>query len=215
MKTLLALFLIFFSSLSLTNARTVTIAKEHFSFDLPDSWIETPKDEILYSAKDESQTGSGILKLSAIDILKFPNSENHVIDAEYIKGVKEGMSAQASKIGATVEFPGEGPITINGVPTYLVQSKMTLPNATVLYQRVYPIAANDNIYLLTLNSVDPNQDSVLQGIANSFKFDSSPTLPDPMRNALSYKIGEVVGTLLFLLAGYYFIRWVSKLGSRR
>jgi len=208
MKFLLATFLILVGSLPIANAKTVNIPQEHISFDIPDGWSELPKQGMLYAAGDDAKT-------SEVVILKLDNRENRVIDADYVKGVKEGMTSQADNIRATVEFSSEGPVTLNGVPTYQVQSKMTFPNLRISYQRIYPIAANGHIYALTLQSMDPGMDAEFQSIANSFKFDSSPTLPDPMRATLSYKIGQIIGTLLFLLAAFYFIKWVIRLGGRR
>jgi len=208
MKSLFALLLILIGGLQIAGAKTVNIPEEHFSFEIPDAWSELPRQGLLYAAGNDAKT-------SAVVILKLDNKENRVIDADYAKGVKEGMASQAENVGANVEFLSEGPVTINGVQAYQVQSKMTFRNSKVSYQRIYPIAANGKIYAVTVQSIDPDKDAELQAIANSLKFDSSPVRPDPLRATLSYKIGEVVGTLLFLLAAYCFIRWVIKLGARR
>jgi len=189
MKSLLAAFLILSVCLPLA-AKTIDIPEEHLSIDIPNEWTSASQSGTLLSAADANNN-------SGITVASFPNTQNQAITPGFIAGMEKGMVEQGPKINATVEITARKPATLNGIPSYSVQSKMTFPNSKIVYVHTYPIAVNGKYYVIALRTLDADKDPELQTIANSFRFTTPPTLPDPSRNSLAYKLGQVTGFILF------------------
>jgi hypothetical protein len=145
----------------------------------------------------------------------FPNTQNDAVtDDRIIAGMKKGMIAKAASQGQQTEITAEGPVTVNGVPSYVLQSKTLLPNSKIVYVRSYPIAANGKLYLLSLQTLDPANDSELQGIANSFRFSTPPDLPDASNPSAAYRAGQIAGYAVALAAIFLIIRALIGMGRR-
>jgi hypothetical protein len=125
--------------------------------------------------------------------------------------MEQGMVEQGPKIGATITISDQNPTTLNGVPAYLIHSKMVLANTKTVFESTYAISANAKLYVISLQTMDASTETELQTIANSFHFITAPELPDPSRDTLSYKVGEVMGVFIAILGAYLTIKFLAKL----
>jgi hypothetical protein len=128
--------------------------------------------------------------------------------------MERGMAESIKSKGGTLTVDSQTPQSLNGVPCYLIQGQIALPTGKVIHVRNYVISANDKVYGLLLETLDESTDTELLTIANSFRFLSPPQLPDPMANSLSYKIGQVTGFFIFLLAAFCTIRFFARMITR-
>ena len=214
MKFLYVAVVLMFYASPIALAATVPLAGEQASVDLPDTWTAQPQ-------QADPSAPSSSLVLSALNAEKnamlqvqvFPNP--HAVMAaqpDFVAKIKDNISNQIVSHGGQVQFTSEGPITIHDVPAYQIQytAKPQSPSSPSLMGRNYLIAANGKLYLITLRTVDAGADADLQAIANSFHFDSPPTLPTPqvaghrIRYYLAAAGGVVV--LVALGAGFYYYR---------
>jgi hypothetical protein len=201
MKSLFHASLLLVLLAATASAKTVTISGENFTIDLPDAWNQSARPDLLLFASDAGGA-------SAIAIRKFPNENDEVINTGFIRDMKQGMVEQGRSIGTNVAIEAESPLTLGGAPAYLIQSRMIPRDSKSIAVRTYVIDANDNFYILSLQSTEPALDAQLQAMAQSFHFTVSPRLPAGAPDALGYQIGRVIGVVLVLVVAAALIKRV-------
>jgi hypothetical protein len=201
MKSLLCIPLFLALLATAAGAKTVAIAGENLSIDLPDAWTQSDKPDLLLFASDAGGA-------SAIAIRKFPNETDESIGSGFIRDMKQGMVEQGRSIGTNVAIEAESPLTLGGAPAYLIQSRMIPPNSKSIAVRTYVVDANDSFYILSLQSTEPALDAQLQAMAQSFRFTVPPRLPTDGADALGYQVGRVIGVVLVLAVAWVLIKRV-------
>jgi hypothetical protein len=201
MKSLFHSWLLLVLLATVASAKTITIAGENFSIDIPDAWTQQARTDLLLFASDAGGA-------SALAIRKFPNENDEVINTAFIRDMKQGMVAEGRSIGTNVAIEAESPLTLGGAPAYLIQSRMIPPHSKSIAVRTYVIDANDNFYILSLQSTEPALEPQLQAMAQSFHFTVPPRLPAGAPDALGYQIGRVIGVGLVLVVAAALIKRV-------
>ena len=144
--------------------------------------------------------------LSALGIIVSSNGSQRQADTpDFIRGMTQGIVDKAQAGGSTIKVIDAGPKMLNGVPAAFVQTQQTYPNHQTIYSRAYTVAANGRFYRLSLDTNDPKQDPVLEGIAESFRFAPPPQIPGP-NDFIVHRVGEMVGVVLILGVVIFFFR---------
>ncbi len=193
----------------MAGAKTVSLASEQASVDIPDTWIE--QSPPANASSTVIVTAISAEKKSMVQVQAFPNPRGALAaQPDLVTNIKNNISNQYVAHGGQVQFTGESKVDLSNVPAYVIQYTVTMPSGPALMARSYQLAANGKLYLITLRTVDAGADADLQAIANSFHFDSPPTLPTPqvaghrIRYYLAAAGGVVV--LVALGAGFYYYR---------
>jgi hypothetical protein len=134
MKSLFHSWLLLVLLATVASAKTITIAGENFSIDIPDAWTQQARTDLLLFASDAGGA-------SALAIRKFPNENDEVINTAFIRDMKQGMVAEGRSIGTNVAIEAESPLTLGGAPAYLIQSRMIPPHSKSIAVRTYVLAA--------------------------------------------------------------------------
>ncbi len=196
-----ALALVLSASAAL-EAKTVELPGQAASIDLPDSWTAQP------------QTVVGAPSVSSLILAAINPEKTSMLQIQFcgnphgllagqpnlVTSTKDQISNQIAARGGQVQFTSEGRIDLNTVPAYLVQYTETTKSSKQIFTRLYQVAANGKLYLITLRTVDSASDPGLQTIAGSFRFDAPPTLPSPPVSHHWLKIALVAGAGVAVLA---------------
>ena len=171
-------------------AKTVTVPDETISLDLPEGWEQSDRPGMLIFARE----GPYLLQ-----VVKSPNPLNVVIDSGVVGNIKHGMQARADAAGGTITFGDEGPLNLGGAPAYVVHAAQTAGSSTAQIS-LYVVDANKSLYAINLVTTGSMPDSTVQGVVDSFRFTSPPTLPESTFERRAYKLGFFAGVLLVLAA---------------
>lgn len=201
MRILLA-FALIFAALSLVRATPVELTGENVTLDIPDDWKTLQKPAatapsgavpIFNAANPEDTAGLTVMLCSNANQVTVTNPG-------FIAGVKNSITASALSKGNSVQFTGEGPTTLNGVPAYLLQHGLTLPDAKQVLCHTYLIAGNRKLYLVLTQTIDAGQIPALDTMATTFRFDTPPEIPVPPVLHRRLKIALAVGAGLLAVA---------------
>jgi len=211
MKSLSLVLALLTTGLGTLSAKPVDLPGEKLHLDIPDSWTSSnPGGPIIFSATDDKNT-------TLVNLLKMPNDQADGVDQpEFDNGVKEGFTNKVKNQGMNVTVAQEGLTTLNGVPFYNFQGTFSAAGGQTTTFHVYVTAANGQIYMLSLQSLDPNPDAEFVGIANSLNFLTPPALPDPNRpKTQSEKIGYYMGMFIAFLAVVSIFKWILRPKKQR
>jgi hypothetical protein len=212
MRNLCVALALLLLSWTVAGAKTVVLNGQGASIDLPEDWNGGQS-----AVDSKSTTASVILTASdarqscGLQLLVCANPKGLLaIQPDVVAHTKEAIINQTAARGGKATFTGEGQVALNNVPAYLFQYTETTAASKQVVTRLYQLAANDKLYLISLRTLDPSSDSVLEGIANSFHFDSPPTLPVPVTppHHLRYYLMAAAGVvvLIGLGIGFYYYR---------
>jgi hypothetical protein len=196
-------------------AKSIDLPDEKMHFDIPDDWVSSQVQipaAVFYAANAQNTT--------VCVLIAMPNDDQEGLDQpSFISGFKDGMLKQMAGQGGTATVTHEGPLTIDEVPFYLFQGVFKMANGNTLNFRAYVSAVNGKIYGLILESLDATADSQFEGVANSITFQGTPVLPDPSLRkedtSTAYKVGQLFGYVIGVLAMLVTGRWLLKLVRRR
>ena len=192
-------------------AKTVDLAGEQASVDLPETWTASAQ-----PAEAASTTTSVILsavnaeKTTMLQILVCENPRGMLAtQPDLVAGIKDSISNQILAKGGEVQFTTEAKVALNEIPAYLIRYTAKLPSSPQLAALNYQVAANGKLYLISLRTVSAT-DADLQAIANTFRFDRPPALPTPQLpvHRIRYYLiaAAAVAALVALGVGIYFYR---------
>jgi hypothetical protein len=193
-------------------AKTIALDGQQASIDVPDTWLVQPPP----AGANQPATTLILAAVSAeqnamVQIQAFGNP-NDLLAAqpELIAKTKEEISNNILSHGGQVQFTAESVTSLNAVPAYLIQFTETTSASKQIPARLYQVAANGKLYLISLRTLDPANDAELQAIANSFRFDTPPVLPVPHApvHRIRYILMAVAAVLVIigLGVGFYFYR---------
>lgn len=187
-------------------AKTVDIPDEKMEIQIPDSWTQTgSKEGSVFAASDGQNTSQAAL-------FSYPNGHQDGVDEPaFLNGVKEGFTNKITSQGMTLAIAKEGLVTINGVPFYSLEGTFGPAGGQTTRFHTYVTAANNRIYVLSLQSLLADPETDFQSIANSLTFQTPPTLPDPNRpKTRAEKIAYLLGKGLGVVAILAILGWLIK-----
>jgi len=212
MRSLSLILFLLGGAILAAHGKTLALSGEQASVDVPETWTQQ-------QTQNDSTPSTSTLILSAVSAEKnsllqiqvCPNPGGMLAaQSALVANTRDAISNQIISHGGQVQFTSEGATQLNSVPAYLIQYTETTSAAKQIQSRLYQVAANGKLYLITLRTFDSSADSDLQGIANSFRFDAPPVLPVPRPpvHRLRYILLAGVGVLVLigLGIGYYSYR---------
>jgi hypothetical protein len=213
MRYLCATVALLLLSWSVAGAKTIALNEQGASIDLPADWNGQQ------SAVDSKTTTASVIltaanarQSSGLQLLVCANPKGLLaVQPDVVAHTKESITNQILSRGGQVKFSAEMQVALNNVPAYLFQYTETTTSSKQVETRLYQLAANGKLYLISLRTLDPSSDAELESIANSFRFDSPPVLPVPAAappHRLRYYLMAAAGVVVLIVAGigFYYYR---------
>ena len=189
-------------ALASLTAKTVPLAHEGITIEVPDNWMES---DLSLQAASASQQRLYVAHHApySIEIIKMANPRNIDLDSSIMSEIKVGLQRMARKQDANVSFGDEGPVTVGGAPAYAIN--FTQSGVTGTFQiAFYAVDANQKIYLVFLATTESASDPKLQAVIDSLRFDKPPSLPESTLHRRARKLivyGGPVGLVLVAVGG--------------
>src|SRR5476651_392065 len=118
MRALFFFLLVLAAGFASIRAKTVTLADDGITLDIPDDWVQVDSDDS--STGDQKRLLLAHRGSYSVEILRTPDPRNIDLDSTIVANIKHVLQSTAQRHDARISFGDEGPLTVGGAPAYAI-----------------------------------------------------------------------------------------------